>query len=55
VLALLTASSVAWASEYRGIVTSGGLPVPGATVTVTQGGKKFVAVTDLQGFFRFPP
>jgi hypothetical protein len=54
VFVLLTASSVAIASEYHGIVTSGGLPVPGATVTVTQGSKKFVTVTDLQGFFSIP-
>lgn len=54
VLALLAASSAAMASVYQGLVTSGGLPVPGATVTVTQGSKKFVAVTDLQGFFSFP-
>jgi hypothetical protein len=44
----------AWASEYHGLVTSSGLPVPGATVTVTQGGKKFVTVTDTQGFYSFP-
>jgi carboxypeptidase family protein/TonB-dependent receptor-like protein len=54
VLVLLAASSAAMASAYQGLVTSGGLPVPGATVTVTQGSKKFVAVTDLQGFFSFP-
>ena len=44
----------AWASEYHGFVTFSGLPVPGATVTVTQGGKKFVTVTDTQGFYSFP-
>jgi len=54
VFVLLAASSAAMASVYQGLVTSGGLPVPGATVTVTQGSKKFVAVTDLQGFFSFP-
>ncbi len=54
VFVLLAASSMALASGYQGLVTSGGLPVPGATVTVTQGNKKFVAVTDLQGFFSFP-
>jgi hypothetical protein len=54
VFVLLAAASVAGASEYHGLVTSGGLPVPGATVTVTQGSKKLVAVTDLQGFFSFP-
>ncbi len=54
VLVLLAASGAAMASEYHGLVTSGGLPVPGATVTVTQGAKKFVAVTDMQGFYSFP-
>ena len=53
-LVLLAASSAAMASEYHGLVTSGGLPVPGATVTVTQGTKKFAAVTDMQGFYSFP-
>lgn len=53
-LVLMAASSAAMASEYRGLVTSGGLPVPGATVTVAQGSKKIVAVTDLQGFYSFP-
>ena len=37
---LLAATSAAMASEYHGVVTFGGVPVPGATVTVTQGGKK---------------
>ncbi|WP_254060269.1 TonB-dependent receptor [Granulicella sp. L56] len=53
-LGMLAASSAAMASEYHGLVTSGGLPVPGATVTVTQGSKKNVAITDLQGFYSFP-
>jgi outer membrane receptor protein involved in Fe transport len=30
------------------------LPVPGATITATQGEKKFVSVTDQQGLFSFP-
>ncbi|HXE12229.1 MAG TPA: carboxypeptidase-like regulatory domain-containing protein, partial [Bryobacteraceae bacterium] len=41
-------------SEYRGRVTFGGLPVPGATVTATQGSKKFTAITDLDGVYSFP-
>ena len=48
---LLAASTSAWASEFHGIVSVGGVPVPGATVTVTQGGKKYVTVTDTQGFY----
>ena len=42
------------ASEYHGLVTFHGLPVPGATVTVTQAGKKYVTVTDTQGFYSLP-
>jgi hypothetical protein len=54
VVALLAGSIAARASEYHGLVTFNGLPVPGATVTVTQGGKKLVTVTDTQGFYSFP-
>ena len=54
VFALLSGSIFAWGSEYHGLVTSNGLPVPGATVTVTQGGKKSVTITDTQGFYSFP-
>jgi hypothetical protein len=32
----------------------GGVPVPGATVTVTQGDKTFVTITDLMGTYSFP-
>jgi len=42
------------ASEQHGEVTFGGLPVPGATVTATQGEKKFTAITDPQGAYFFP-
>ena len=54
VVVLLAAAGAAMASEYHGIVRFNGLPVPGVTVTVTQGGKKFVTVTDTQGFYSFP-
>jgi hypothetical protein len=47
-------SALAAASEYHGDVTFGGLPVPGATVTATQGNLKSVAITDQQGIFSFP-
>jgi hypothetical protein len=43
-----------FASEQRGVVTFGGLPVPGATVTATQGDKQLSAVTDPQGVYSFP-
>jgi len=42
------------ATESRGVVKFGGLPVPGATVTATQGDKKFTAITDDQGLYVFP-
>src|ERR1700677_385602 len=45
---------IAAASEYHGQVTFGGLPLPGATVTVTQGTTKVSAVTDQGGLYSFP-
>src|SRR6202035_2203893 len=42
------------AAEYHGLVSYGGFSVPGGTGTVTQGGKKFVTVTDTQGLYSFP-
>jgi len=52
-LALLCAPSPAWASEYHGQVTFGGYPVPGATVTATQGTKKVTVVSDAGGLYSF--
>jgi hypothetical protein len=43
----------AWASEYHGQVFFGGVPVPGATVTVTKGDKRLATVTDRQGLYEF--
>ncbi len=42
-----------WASEVHGEVVFNGLPVPGATVTATQGGKKVVVTTDATGTYSF--
>ena len=42
------------ATPYHGQVTFNGLPVPGATVTATQGDRKEVSVTDQQGTYVFP-
>ena len=50
---LLCASSLASATEYRGQVTFGGFPVPGATVTATQGTKKVSVVSDQGGVYTF--
>src|SRR4030095_12645353 len=41
-------------TEHHGQVMFGGVPVPGATVTATQGQKKFVAVTDQLGKYSLP-
>ena len=53
-MALLTITSVAAASEYHGQVTFGGLPVPGATVTATQGEKTFITITNQEGSYSLP-
>ena len=42
------------ASEHRGQVQFGGLPLPGATITAIQGTQKFAAVTDQQGTYSLP-
>lgn len=41
------------ASDYRGMVTFRGLPVPGATVTATQGNRKLTTTTDETGTYSF--
>lgn len=52
-LVLALASACAWATEYHGQVFVQGMPIPGATVTVTQEGKTFSTVTDEQGLYAF--
>lgn len=62
-VALLTLSNLAMAAEIHGVVSYHGVPVPGATVTVTvdgksvdgkaEVGKKFVTVTDVLGRYSF--
>jgi trimeric autotransporter adhesin len=51
--ALLASSALAWASPYRGVVTYGGLALPGATITAAQGSKTVTAVSDQTGAFQF--
>jgi len=41
------------ASEYHGTVKAGGLALPGATVTASQGDKQIVTTSDQQGMFSF--
>jgi len=42
------------AAEHHGVVKFGNIPVPGATVTAAKDDKKFVAITDDNGFYSFP-
>jgi hypothetical protein len=49
----LASTALAAASPYRGAVTFGGLPLPGATVTATQGTTTLTAVSDVNGGFQF--
>ena len=49
----LCTSINARASQYFGEVTFGGLPVPGATITATQGDKTFSTTSDEGGLFHF--
>ena len=46
-------AGVARATKYRGRVSFGGVAVPGATVTVTQGTKTLSTLSDGQGFYYF--
>ena len=52
-LVWLVFAAAAWASPFHGAVTYGGLPLPGATVTVTHDGKKLTAITDQGGLYHF--
>jgi hypothetical protein len=49
----LCAAVPAAGSPYRGVVTFGGLPLPGATIKATQGTKTATAVSDQQGSYQF--
>jgi len=50
---LLLAAVPLLAGEQHGQVTFAGLPLPGASVTVTQGARTFTATTDQQGNYSF--
>jgi hypothetical protein len=52
--AALAAAACLMAGEYKGVVKYGGLPLPGATVTASQGDKKITVVTDPNGTYSFP-
>ncbi len=53
-LATLLAPRMALASAYRGRITTGGLPLPGATIVATRAGKTVSAASDGAGGFTFP-
>ena len=53
-LALILVALPLAAVEDHGSVKFGGMPVPGATITATQGDKKVVTITDAQGNYAFP-
>src|SRR5262249_54707458 len=50
----MASTGVANAAEYAGVVTVGGIPIPGATVTASRSDKQVVTTTDQAGVFRFP-
>jgi trimeric autotransporter adhesin len=52
-VAVCLAVSSLLASEHHGTVKSGGMPIPGATVTATKGDKKVATTTDDQGTYTF--
>ena len=51
---LATAGYALAAEQQRGQVTFNGLPVPGATITATQGNKKVSTVSDADGDYNLP-
>ncbi len=52
-IALLLPIPSLWAAQQSGTVVSGGLAIPGATVTAVQGEKKIVTTTDESGRYAF--
>ncbi len=53
-LLVVVAAGALAGAQYRGSVTSSGLPIPGAIVTATQGDRKVVTSTDEMGAYVFP-
>jgi hypothetical protein len=53
IILLCLAAAALLASDHRGQVQFGGLPVPGATITLTQGDKNLTAITDGKGLYSF--
>ena len=53
-LAVLLSARAGLASEYRGRITAGGMPLPGATIVATRAGKIVSAASDATGAYVFP-
>src|ERR1039457_1759562 len=53
-MAACVAVSGLMAAEHHGVVKSGGLPIPGVTITATQADKKTVPPTCARGAFSSP-
>jgi hypothetical protein len=49
----LAVAGLLLASQHQGVVKSGPLPIPGATVVATQGDKKLITTTDGNGSYSF--
>jgi hypothetical protein len=50
---LVISFSIAMAAEFHGTTKTNGLPFPGVTITASQGEKKVITTSDLQGVFSF--
>ncbi len=51
--ATLLAAASLFASEHKGQVKFGGLPLPGATITLTRGEQRLATISDGQGAYSF--
>jgi hypothetical protein len=52
---LLQLAALLYCHAQSGFVKSGGQPIPGATITITQQSKSLSTVTDGDGHYTFPP
>jgi hypothetical protein len=50
---IMLAAGIGLAADYHGAVTFGGLPLPGVSITATQGDRKLTASTDERGEYSF--
>ncbi|MBV8705610.1 MAG: carboxypeptidase regulatory-like domain-containing protein, partial [Acidobacteriaceae bacterium] len=55
VITLILLATGEKALAQSGFVRSAGQPIPGATVTATQGAQTVSTVTDVDGHYSFPP